>query len=433
MNENFPWENDDEDEDGPHSPEEEKAMEAKVLINYGEFGKALQILDTVASDDTDDPQLLTLKAICLVQLSLPDRAHSALDKLEYLAPEWNGLNYYRALNLDNEDKPAEALVAIDKALEQDSSDSDFYFAQARFYLQLSRRADAADAFIYTLALNKEHYWAHYLQCHNYLEQEQITEAELALKEFEQAFPDSAGVQEVRAQLLIRQGRYSEAQSNLHLAFEQNSEQQEIRNSLLFTMRQQTWFFAGARQVNKQTAGRKWISLLLVVAVFIILRLQASQTEDSPFASFTLSTVIQIYLLFVAFTYLFAPLADAYLYIKSETARELLPWRNAVGGLAALGLLTIGVLVSVTGYFSDNSPAVACGFMTAALSIPISGLISVWHLPDHQFKLRLGFCILLTGCLFVYALFPNAQSVSNAVLAIFYVGLLAASWFGALRP
>jgi tetratricopeptide (TPR) repeat protein len=385
---------------------------ARLLIDQSRYELAIKELQKALAETPDDPVAHGLMAICLAEQKKFAHAYNEARQAVTLAPDLPYAQYILAYVRFQGDLLPEAEQAINKALQLDPWDADYFALLAQIKYRQKRWRDALAAAESGLEIESEH-----LTCANLraMALNQVGRGEEAGRMLEDALardPENALTHANQGWTALQRGDARKALEH-------------FRESLRIDPTND-WARSGMVEALK---GRYFIYRLMLKYHFLMSRMSGRSQWFLLIGLYFVARIIPFlfipYLIFVFFSWTSDPLSNLLLrlnrYGRLLLTREEIVASNIVGGLLLAATVSLPIAAMTV-----QAPAVIAAAGCIMMTIPVSGSFSI-EKPRPRKALLIYTAVMGALLIASIAMSLFGSNIYGAPLAVFVIGFFLFSW------
>ena len=405
------------------------AERGRLLIERGRYQHAEKELRQALAENPEDPLACALLGIAL----LGQEKHLAAERMARdavrLAPDFDFPLYVLSGVLNATGKRREALDVIDRAIEIDPEDANFWERRAQILIGDDEWEEALLAADSALEIDPESVDAANLRSLCLQQLGRAKEAEATAAGALQKDPDDAFAHANRGWSYLQQGNHRAAETHLREALRLEPDMEWARQGVVTSLKSRNIVYRGMLKyffwMSRLSSGAQWA---VIIGVIVGRRALNKISEMSPELRTPAIVLGVLLFVFVLLTWVADSVANAVLLLHPfgrlalSRSERFFAWATAAVMLAALGLL---IPFGLTGDLTWGLAAAGFG----AAMILVGGVANA----SESRRTRIGVIAALIGALGAAALVGTLTGSEHAgAFGAYYVfGVVAFTWVAAL--
>lgn len=406
-----------------------QSQRGQVILEQGRFPEAEKYFRESLAEEPNDPSALYFLAVCQARQDRGAQALETMDRALSLEPEVADFHAFRGLLLADLRRHADALKSVNEALQLEP-DSDYaWSAQAGVFLSRKEWAKAEASARKALELNPDNasaanQLAHALRLQNRL-QESADQTAYMLSEN----PEDVDSRITAGWVALQSGDHKGAEAHFLEALRLDADNEDARDGLKEAFRARSPMYRGYLNycfyLQRFTDGKQW---LIIIGLIFAVKF-ANAILPGPIAML----VIVLYFLFVLWAHV-AQAAGNFQISFDRFARHALNTPEKVEAWVVGGGVVAGLPVFLIGLATGIAPLLIIGLTLIAMAFPFAYTFTNKSHFGRMLFGATGLFVLATGLAnlaVATGLSPERTEISGAT-AIAGLAVMAVTWLANVR-
>jgi tetratricopeptide (TPR) repeat protein len=373
---------------------------ANLLLEQGRFSDAEKFIKQALAKEPENDYALSVLARIYLNNGQHDKGIEIIQKAIGIDPEESFYYYLLGFGYYHKNLTAQAVTYLSKAIELDPYSAEYYGLLAFVQLDDQRFEEGLSKANEGLAIDAEN-----ITCLNArsVALNKLRRTDDAIETMQNALaqdPDNEFTHSTIGWNLLEKGKHKQATEHfreaLRLAPDHHNAKSGLKEALKSKIPPYRWLLQFNFWLSNKGSNFRWGFL---IGIFVIVRIIATVSNDSPGFENVGMVVAGAYLLFVSLSWILNPLANSFLFFHRDGkhALEKQEKTNAIGFMTCIAAGTVILFLSSFAGEGERANAwLASGLITLSLSIPTGHMLFPVRFKNNTVSQWIAIGLLFSG-------------------------------------